>query len=126
MEVTAANAKAMREKTATEKPFMMKKLGEYPHRWNSWNPNIKAMVQQEIIIEKWDTCSAAPRADGMVEVTTLNRRLEWELERLHDQQPRKCFMDRKTLGVVASYQVDAELWQNWLAEHTEAKTNDES
>ena len=125
MDVTTANAKAIREKAAAEKPFFLHKLREYPHRWASWNPNVKAMVQQEIIIEKWDTCTVTPRADGMVEVTTLHRRMEWELEQLHWQQPGKCFMSRKTMGI-AVYKIDAETWKNWLAEHTEAEPDNES
>lgn len=126
MEISAKEAKAIREKAAAEKPFIIHKLREYPHRWNSWNPNIRATVQQEIIVEKWDECSVAPRADGMVRVTTFNQRMEQELERLHWKETRKCSMGRKVLGVGAIYDVDAELWQAWLAEHTEAKANDES
>lgn len=126
MEISAQNAKAIREKAAAEKPFIIHKLGEYPHRWNSWNPNVKAMAQQEIIIEKWDTCSVTPKAGGKVEVTTLNRRMEQELERLHWKELGKCFMMRKTMGI-AVYEIDAETWENWLVQHTEAKTdNDES
>lgn len=127
MEIRAKDAKAIREKVAAEKPFIIHKLREYPHRWSSWNPNIMATVQQEIIVEKWDECSVWPRADGMVEVTTLNRRMEQELERLHWKEPRKCSsVGRKALGIVARYEVDAELWKAWLAEHTEAEANDES
>lgn len=121
MKVNAHNAAAIRKKAEAEKPFVLHKKGEHRHRWNAWNPNMKAMMTQEVIIELWEECSAAPRADGMVEVTTLNRRLEWELEQLHYQQPRKCSRGRKTLGVVASYQVDAELWAAFLAEHTETE-----
>lgn len=124
MEIRAANARAIREKAAAEKPFIIHKMGEYPHKWSSWNPNIKAMVQQEITIEKWDTCSVTPRTDGKVEVTTLHRRMEQELEHLHWKELRKCFMVRKTMGI-AVYEIDAETWKNWLAEHTEDKTNDE-
>ena len=120
------NAAAIRKKAEAEKLFIMHKKGEHRHRWNAWNPNMKAMMTQEVIIEVWEECNVAPRTDGMVEVTTLNRRLEWELEQLHYQQPRKCSRGRKTLGVVASYQVDAELWQAWLAEHTEAEAQKEA
>lgn len=120
------NAEAIRKKAEAEKPFILHKKGEHRHRWNAWNPNIKAMMPQEVIVELWEECSAAPRADGMIAVTTLNRRMEWELEQLHYQQPRKCSRGRKTLGIVASYEVDAEMWQAWLAEHTEAKTETET
>lgn len=134
MEIRAKDAKAIREKVAAEKPFIIHKLREYPHRWNSWNPNIMATVQQEIIVEQWDECSVWPRADGMVQVTTLNRRMEQELERLHWKETRKCSLVRKVLGIGAIkgfgigaiYEVDAELWKAWLAEHTEAGANDES
>ena len=118
----STNAAAIRKKAEAEKLFIMHKKGERRHRGNAGNPKVRAMMTQEVIIELWEEGSTTHRADGMVEVTTLNRRLEWELEQLHQQQPRKCSRGRKTLGVVASYEVDAELWQAWLAEHTEAKT----
>ena len=120
------DAAAIRKKAKAEKPFIMHKKGEYQHRWSSWNPNIKAMMTQAVTIEMWEECSVTPRADGRVEVITANRRLDWELERLHWQQPRKCSRGRKTLGIVASYEVDAELWQAWLAEHTEAEAQKEA
>ena len=120
------NAAAIRKKAEAENLFIMHKKGEHRRRWNAWNPNVRAMMTQEVIVELWEEGSTTHRADGMVEVTTLNRRLEWELEQLHRQQPRKCFRGRKTLGVVASYEVDAELWQAWLAEHTEAEAQKEA
>ncbi len=126
MNINTQNAAAMQKKAEAEKLFIMHKKGEHRHRWNAWNPNVRAMMTQEVITELWEEGSTTHRADGMVEVTTLNRRLEWELEQLHQQQPRKCFRGRKTLGVVASYEVDAELWQAWLAEHTEADTEAEA
>lgn len=104
--------------------FVMHRKGESRLRWIAWNPNVKAMMPQEVIYEDWEEGSTTLRANGMVQVTTANRRLEWELEQLHYQQPRKCFMERKALGVVATYAVDAELWQAWLAAHTEAKADE--
>lgn len=120
------NAAAIRKKAEAEKLFIMHKKGEHRHKWNAWNPDVKAMMTQEVVIELWEEGSTTHRADGMVEVTTLNRRLEWELEQLHYQQPRKCSRGRKTLGVVASYEVDSELWQAWLVEHTEAEAQKEA
>lgn len=120
------NAAAIRKKAEAEKLFILHKRGETKHRWNTWNPNVKAMMTQEVTIELWEECSVAPRADGRVEVTTLNRRLDWELERLHWKEPDKCSRGSKCLGVVTSYEIDMELWQSWLAEHTEAETREEA
>ena len=125
MKITAQNAAAMRKKAAAETPLILHKLSEYHHQWSSWNPDLKAMVQQEIIIEKWDKCTTAPRAGGKVEVTTSDRRVEWQLEQLHRQQPEKCSQARKTTGI-AIYEIDVDTWETWLAEHTERKTNDKS
>ena len=122
MSISTQNAEAIRKKIEAETPFFLHKKGETTHRWNTWNPNIKAMMAQAITIEIWEECNVTPRADGRVQVTTANRRLEWELERLHWKEPRKCSRGRKTLGVVTSYEIDMELWQAWLAEHTEAGT----
>lgn len=123
MKVDARNAAAIRRKVAAEKPLILHKKGEYPHRWNSWNPNLKAMMEQEILIEIWEECTTAPRADGKIEVTTTNQRLMSQLEQLHRLEPGKCTGRRVTTGV-AVYLVDAEAWQAYLAEHTEAKPND--
>ena len=68
------NAAAIRKKAEAEKSFIMHKKGEHRHRWNAWNPNVRAMMTQEVIIELWEEGSTTQRADGMVEVTT--RRLE--------------------------------------------------
>ena len=121
MKVDAKNAAAIRRKVAAEKPLILHKKGEYPHRWSSWNPNMKAMVEQEILIEIWEECTTAPRADGKVEVTTTNLRLMSQLNSMHRMQPDKCTGRRVTTGV-AVYMVDAEAWQAYLAEHTEAGT----
>ena len=119
MKINAKNAAAIRRKVAAEKPFILHKKGEYRHRWNSWNPNVKAMMEQEMLIEMYEECTAAPRADGKVEVTTTNRRLMSHLDSLHRMQPDKCTGGRGTTGFVV-YTVDAEAWQAYLAEHTEA------
>ena len=118
MTVNAQNAEAIRRKVAAEKPLILHKKGEYPHRWNAWNPNIKAMVTQEVIIEMWEECTVAPRADGKVEVTTSNQRLIFHLDSMHQLEPRKCNGRRVATGV-AAYLVDADAWENWLAVHTE-------
>ena len=118
MKINAHNAAAMRRKAEAEKPFFLHKKGEHLHRWDAWNPNVKAMMTQEIIIEMYDECTVAPRAEGKVEVTTTNRRLMSQLDRLHSLQPTKCTDRRMTTGV-AVYVVDAEEWQGYLAVHTE-------
>lgn len=125
MEISAKDAKAIREKAAEEKPFIIHKLREYPQRWNSWNPNIRATVQQEITIEMFEECTVAPRADGKVEVSTTNQRLMSQLDTMHRMEPGKCTGRRVETGV-AVYTVDAEAWKTYLAEHTEAEPdNDE-
>lgn len=118
MKVNAQNAAAIRQKAAAEKPLILHKKGEYPHRWNAWNPNVKAMMTQEVVIELWEECTVAPRADGKVEVTTSNQRLMSHLDSMHRLEPGKCTGRRVTTGV-AAYLVDAESWKSWLAVHTE-------
>lgn len=118
MKITAQNAAAMRRKAEAEKPFFLHKKGEHLHRWDTWNPNIGAMMTQEIIIEMYDECTVAPRAEGKVEVTTTNRRLISQLDRLHSLKPKECTDRRMTTGV-AVYVVDAEAWASYLAVHTE-------
>lgn len=126
MTVNAKNAWAIRRKAAAEAPFMLHKKGEHLHQWDSWNPNFKAMVQQEITIEMFEECTVAPRADGKVEVTTTNRRLMSQLDTMHHLEPGKCAGRSAPTGV-AVYTVDAEAWKAYLAEHTEAEPdNDES
>lgn len=120
MTVNAKNAAAIRRKAEAEKPFFLHKKGEHLHRWDTWNPNVKAMMTQEIIIEMYNECTVAPRAEGKVEVTTTNQRLMSQLDRLHSLQPTKCTDRRMTTGV-AVYVVDTEAWASYLAEHTEAK-----
>ena len=123
--ITAANAKAIRQKKAAEAPLILHKKKDYHHRWTGWDPNIGAMVEQEIIIEMWDRCTAAPTAGGKVEVTTADRRLEHQLAELHRARPQECSAGRKTMNIT-TYTMEAETWQTWLAEHTEAEKNDES
>lgn len=117
MEINARNAAAMRRKAAAEAPFILHKKGEHLHQWSSWNPNFKAMVQQEITIEMFEECTVAPRTDGKVEVTTTNQRLISQLDTMHRMKPDKCSGWSVTTGVTA-YTVDAETWQSYLAEHT--------
>lgn len=124
MKVNARNAAAIRRKTEAETPLYLHKKGEYVHRWNAWNPNAGAMMEQTIIIEKWDICTTAPRADGKMEVTTANRRLEHQLAELHRARPQECSAGRKTLNVT-TYTIDAEVWREWLAEHTEEKDHEQ-
>lgn len=118
MKVNAQNAAAIRRKVAAEKPLILHKKGEYPHRWNTWNPNVKAMMTQEVVIELWEECTVAPRADGKVEVTTSNQRLISQLEIMHRLEPGKCTGRKVTTGLTA-YLVDTEAWKSWLAVHTE-------
>lgn len=126
MTVNAKNAWATRRKAAAEAPLILHKKGEYRHRWTDWNPNAQAMTTQEIVVERWDMCTATALAGGKVEVTTTNRRLMSHLDSLHKMQPDKCRGGMATTGV-ATYTVGAETWKNYLAEHTEAKPkNDES
>ena len=126
MEVKAQNAAAIRRKAAAKAPFILHKKGEHLHQWNSWNPNFKAMVQQEITIEMFEECTVAPQADGKVEITTTNRRLMSQLDTMHRMEPGKCTGGKVTTGI-AVYTVDAEAWKAYLAEHTEAEPdNDES
>ena len=126
MKVNAHNAAAIRRKAAAETPFILHKRGEHLHQWSAWNPNIRAMTEQEIIIEMYDECTVAPQADGKVEVTTTNRRLMSQLDTMHSMEPTKCTGGKMTNGL-AVYKVDAEAWQAYLAVHTEAKPgNDES
>lgn len=120
MEINAQNAAAIRRKVEAEKPFVMHKKGEYRHRWSGWNPNAQAIVAQEIVVERWDACTATALAGGKVEVTTTNPRLISQLNNLHKMQPDKCRGGMVTTGV-ATYTVNAETWQNYLAAHTEAK-----
>ncbi len=122
--ITAQNAAAMRRKAEAEKPFYLHKKGEHLHRWDSWDPNMKAMMTQEVIIEMYDECTVVPRAEGKVEVTTTNRRLMSQLDRLHNLKPTKCTGRRMTIGA-AVYVVDTEAWANYLAEHTEAEAEDQ-
>lgn len=120
MEINAKNAAAIRRKVEAEKPFVMHKEWEYRHRWNGWNPNAQAIVDQEIVVERWDACTATTLAGGKVEVTTTNRRLISHLNSLHKMQPDKCRGGMTATGL-ATYTVNAETWQNYLAAHTEAK-----
>lgn len=120
MKVNTHNAAAIRRKAAAETPFYLHKKGEHLHRWNEWNPNVKAMLEQEIIIEMYDECTAAPQAGGKVEITTTNRRLMSHLDSMHSMEPTKCSGGRVTAGL-AVYEVDTEAWQAYLAAHTEAK-----
>lgn len=117
MKVNARNAAAVRRKAAAETPLILHKKGEHLHRWDNWNPNLKAMVQQEITIEMYEECTVAPRADGKVEVATTNRRFMSQMDNLHRMKPDKCTGWSVATGVTA-YTVDAEIWQKWLAEHT--------
>lgn len=119
MTVNAKNAWAIRRKAAAEAPLMLHKKGDHLHQWESWNPNFKTMVQQEITIEMFEECTVAPRADGKVEVTTTNQRLTSQLDTIHRMEPGKCTGRRVTTGV-AVYIVDAEAWKAYLTEHTEA------
>lgn len=124
MTVNAKNAWAIRRKAAAEAPFMLHKKGEHLHQWEGWNPNFKAMVQQEITIEMFEECTVAPRADGKVEVTTTNQRLMSQLDTMHHMEPGKCTGRKATTGV-AVYTVDAEAWKTYLAEHTKAAKAEE-
>ena len=121
MAVNAKNAWAIRRKVAAEKPLILHKKGDHLHQWDSWNPDMKAMVQQEIIIEMFEECTVAPQAGGKVEMTTTNQRLMSQLDNLHRMKPDKCSGGKVTTGL-AVYSVDAETWQAYLAEHTEANT----
>ena len=125
MEINAKNVAAIRRKLEAEKQFIMHKKGEYRHRWNGWNPNAQAFVNQEIIVEMYDECTATPQTGGKVEVTTTNRRLICHLDSLHRMQPDKCRGGMATTGV-ATYTVEAEVWKNYLAAHTEAEPGNES
>lgn len=118
MTINAKNAAAMRQKAAAEKPLILHKKAEYTHRWNAWNPNVKAIMTQEIVIELWKECTVAPRADGKVEVTTSNQRLMSQLDRMHRLEPGKC-TGRRVTTEIAAYLVDKEAWQAYLAVHTE-------
>lgn len=124
MKATAQNAEAIRRKAAAEKPFYLHKKGEHHRRWNSWNPDMKAMFEQEIIIEMYDECTVAPQADSKVEVTTTNQRLMSQLDNIQRMKPGKCTGWRVAAGI-AVYKVDAEVWQAYLAEHTEAEPEDD-
>lgn len=124
MTVNAKNAWAIRRKAAAEAPFILHKKGEHLHQWESWNPNFKAVVQQEITIEMFEECTVAPRADGKVEVTTTNQRLISQLDTMHRMEPGKC-AGRSVATGVAIYTVDAEAWKAYLAEHTEAAKAEE-
>lgn len=123
--ITAANAEAIRKKVAAEKPLILHKKQDYRHRWTGWNPNVGAVMEQEIIIEMWDICTVAPTAGGKMEVTTCNRRLERKLAELHRAKPKECSAGRKTMNIT-TYTIEAETWQNWLAAHTEAGDNEQS
>lgn len=125
MEINAKNVAAIRRKLEAEKPFVMHKKGEYRHRWSGWNPNAQAIVNQEIVVERWDVCTATALAGGKMEVTTTNRRLMSHLDSLHKMQPDKCRGGMATTGV-ATYTVEAETWKNYLAAHTEAEPGNES
>lgn len=126
MKVNANNAAAIRRKAAAEQPFMLHKRGEHLHQWSAWNPNVRAMTEQEIIIEMFGEGTVAPQADGKVEVTTTNRRLMSQLDTMHSMEPTKCTGGKATTGL-AVYTVDTEAWKAYLAEHTEAEPdNDES
>lgn len=124
MTVNAKNARAIRRKAAAETPFMLHKKGEHLHRWESWDPNFKTVIQQEITIEMFKECTVAPRADGKVEVTTTNQRLMSQLDTMHRMEPGKCTGRNVTTGV-AIYTVDAEAWKTYLTEHTEAEAQKE-
>ena len=118
--VNSANYKAIAKAAAARQPFRLRKVGEYHNRWETWNPNIRAMVVQDVTIEKWDKCTVTPEADGRVKVATTNARMRYHLQQLSMLHPAKC----KEMGTrlqVASYTVERDLWAEWLAEHTEAE-----